>query len=89
MSKEKKSTTKKATAGVTILHTVTEQLNTSLQSLMVIVGEKKFKKRIRKAAKLLVEGIKEAAEKKAPVKKVKKVIPIKKKAKKVVAKKTK
>ncbi|GAB2837261.1 hypothetical protein [Ferruginibacter profundus] len=87
MSKEKKVTAKKVAAGTTILHTVTEQLNTSLQSLVAVLGEKKYKKRIKKAAKLLVEGIKEAAEKKAPVKKV---IPVKKKAaKKAVLKKKK
>ena len=72
MSKEKKNTV----AGEQILKTVTEQLTTSLTSLKMQLGEKKFNKRIKKAAKLLIDGIGK--------KPVKKVIP--KSAKKLVVK---
>ncbi len=69
-----------------ILKRVTEQLNTSLTSLKVQLGEKKFKKRIKKAAKKLVAGIKKIPLKKA-VTKSKKTIPVKKKAAKPTLKK--
>lgn len=66
-----------------LLLIVTEQLQTALPILKEQLGEKKFVKRIKKAAKLLVAGIK-----KAPVKKltpvVKKIVPAKKKVAKVV-----
>ena len=66
MAKEKKASKKNTVSGKKkILKTVTEQLNSSLTSLKGQLGEKKFKKRIKKAAKKLVSGIK-----KAPVKKV-------------------
>ena len=65
MAKEKKVTKKKAVSGKKkILKTVTAQLNSSLKTLKGQLGEKKFKKRIKKAAKKLVAGIK-----KTPVKK--------------------
>lgn len=41
-----------------------DNLASSLQGLKEILGEKKFEARIRKAAKLLSEGIKEKAPKK-------------------------
>ena len=41
-----------------------DNLATSLQGLKEILGEKKFDSRIRKAAKLLSQGIKEKAPKK-------------------------
>lgn len=47
---------------------ITDQLTTALQHLKTDLGEKKFDKRIRKAAKLLAEGVKEVAAKKIPVK---------------------
>ena len=75
MSKEKKNTI----AGEKILKAVTDQLHTSLTDLKVQLGEKKFNKRIKKAAKLLVAGVE-----KKPVKKV-----ITKPAKKVAAKSAK
>ena len=46
-------------------NTVTGQLVTALPSLKELLGEKKFEKRINKAAKKLVAGIKET-----PVKKI-------------------
>ena len=65
MAKQKKASKKNTTSGKKkILKTVTDQLNTSLTSLKGQLGEKKFKKRIKKAAKKLVAGIK-----KSPVKK--------------------
>ena len=72
MSKEKKSTV----AGEKIVKTVTEQLTASLTDLKAQLGDKKFSKRIKKAAKLLVAGIEK--------KPIKKIIP--KPGKKVLAK---
>jgi hypothetical protein len=72
MSKEKKNTA----ASEKILKTVAEQLTISLTSLKTQLGDKKFNKRIKKAAKLLVAGIEK--------KPVKRVIP--KPAKKVAVK---
>ena len=65
---------------------VTSILTASLATFKEVLGENKFEKRIRKAAKLFAHGIKavrtkNSAEKKAPLKKVKK------KATKVPAKK--
>jgi hypothetical protein len=82
-----KKAIKKVNTPVDSLHkTVTEQLDTALTSLKEKLGEKEFKKRIKKAAKKLVAGIKRFQPKKA-VKKVKKVIPVKKKAAKPALKK--
>lgn len=85
------ATDKKAAKKINIpvnsfLKTVTEQLDTSLTALKETLGEKEFKKRIKKAAKKLVAGIKKTQPEKA-VKKVKKVIPVKKKAAKPAVKK--
>jgi hypothetical protein len=64
MAKEKKASKQKPVSGKKkILKTVTDQLNSSLTTLKGQLGEKKFKKRVKKAAKKLVAGIK------APVKK--------------------
>ena len=66
MPKEKKVSRKNTvSAKKKILKTVTDQLNSSLTSLKGQLGEKKFKKRIKKAAKKLVAGIKKAPVKKA------------------------
>jgi hypothetical protein len=56
---------KNKVAGEKVLKTVTEQLGNSLTSLKIQLGNKKFNKRIKKAAKLLVAGIE-----KKPVKKI-------------------
>ena len=85
------ATDKKAAKKINIpvnsfLKTVTEQLDTSLTALKEALGKKEFKKRIKKAAKKLVAGIKKTQPEKA-VKKVKKVIPVKKKAAKPAVKK--
>jgi hypothetical protein len=66
-----------------MLKTVTEQLNTTLKPLKIQLGEKEFKKRIKKAAKKLVAGIKKVpakksisvAKKNAALKKIKKNTP--------------
>lgn len=67
----------------TVLKAVTEQLQTTLPVLKEQLGDKKFEKRIKKVAKILVAGIK-----KIPVKKsipaTTKVAPVKKKNTKVV-----
>ncbi len=62
MPKEKNK--KAVTAKKRVLKTVTDQLNSSLTTLKGQLGEKKFKKRIKKAAKKLVAGIKKASVKK-------------------------
>jgi hypothetical protein len=75
-----KTTNKTSIDKKDILKTVTKQLNTNLTSLKIQLGEKEFKKRVKKAAKKLVAGIKKtpvkkivsAAKKKAALKKVKK-----------------
>jgi hypothetical protein len=64
------------------------QVSTALQHLKEELGEKKFEKRTRKAAKLFVDGlkldtVKKPAVKKGPVKK----ITLKKAAKKTAVKK--
>jgi hypothetical protein len=79
MATAKKAAKKITTPGENMLKTVTEQLNTSLTSLKVQLGEKKFKKRIKKVAKKLVAGIKKTPLKKV-VAKAKKAAPVKKKA---------
>lgn len=84
MAKEKKAGNKKTITGDKILQTVTEQLSTSLTTLKGQLGEKKFKKRIKKAAKKLVAGIGKTPVKKVAVK-AKKAAP----AKKAALKKTK
>ena len=87
MSKEKKALVKKAKSNTTV-KTVSGQLTAALSSLKSGLGEKKFKKRIKKAAKLMIAGIKATPAKKAAVK-AKKVAPAKKKAVKKAAKKKK
>jgi hypothetical protein len=90
MSKEKKNTV----AVDTILKTVTEHLATALTALKTQLGEKKFNKRIKKAAKLLVAGIEKKPVKKVIPAKIKKSVvkvtaPVKKKTAKAVSKKSK
>ena len=69
MAKEKKTGKKDTASGKKkILKTVTEQLTTSLTNLKGQLGEKKFKRRVKKAAKKLVAGIKQGPVKKAATK---------------------
>ena len=62
-----------------LLKTITDQLHKALPTLSELLGEKKFEKRIKKAAKLLVAGINKNATKK-PVVATKKITPASKKA---------
>jgi hypothetical protein len=86
MATQIKATKKTSIDKKDMLKTVTEQLNTNLTSLKIQLGEKEFKKRIKKAAKKLVAGIK-----KTPLKKIsanaKKATVVKKKAEKNLSKK--
>lgn len=63
---EKNSTDKKKQASKkdNILHEITEQLSAAFTSLKESLGEKKFAKRIKKAAKLLSEDVKTKSSKK-------------------------
>lgn len=70
MAKDKSQNGKTISLKKEIYQQLTEQLTTSLPGIKEILGEKKFDSRIKKAAKLLSEGIKEKAPKK--VKEVKK-----------------
>jgi len=81
MGKQKKAVNKTAPEAESILQKVTAQLTTSLSLLKDQLGEEKFEKRIRKAAKKLTSGIdKKAAVIKKSIAKVKKTTPVKKKA---------
>ena len=66
---------KKENSKEMLLKEITLQLSTALVALKESLGNKKFEKRIKKAAKLLIEGIKSKSPKKAPVKKT---TPVKK-----------
>jgi hypothetical protein len=70
--------TKKLTGKDDILHTITAQLLNGLTMLKDQLGNKKYEKRIKKAAKFLVEGIKNTPPKKQAVT-AKKTVPKKKK----------
>ena len=58
MSKQKTHSKKQDSAREKIINEVTPLLNSALTKLKESLGEKKFEKRIRKAAKVLVHGIK-------------------------------
>ena len=64
MAKTKLKSTKSISLKKEINQQLTAQLTTSLPALKEILGEKKFENRIKKAAKLLSDGIKEKAPKK-------------------------
>jgi len=70
MAKDKAQNGKSISLKKEIYQQITGQLSTSLPAVKEILGEKKFERRVKKAAKLLSEGIKEKAPKK--VKEVKK-----------------
>ena len=65
MTTEKKVEKKSPDAKELMLQHVSQQLQSSLVALKTVIGEKKFEKRIKKVAKILVAGIKETAVKKA------------------------
>ena len=56
---------KKATSKKTLLLEISLQISKSVVALREKLGDKKFEKRVKKAAKILIEGIKEPAPKKA------------------------
>lgn len=58
MSKQKAHAKKHDPARENIINQVMPILNTALANLKATLGEKKFEKRIRKAAKILAHGIK-------------------------------
>jgi hypothetical protein len=64
MAKGKKKDLKPISRKKEIQQQLITQLSTSLPGLKDILGDKKFEIRIRKAAKLLSEGIKDKASKK-------------------------
>ena len=70
MTKNKEKNGKTLCLKKEIYQQITGQLSTSLPGIKDILGEKKFDRRIKKAAKILSEGIKEKAPKK--VKEIKK-----------------
>lgn len=84
MQDNKTPVKKSATDKEGILETITTQLLNGLTILREQLGEKKYEKRIKKAAKLLVEGIKKTTPKK-PVAAVEKAAPKKEKATKRAA----
>jgi len=84
MPVKKKVSKKKVSLKETIIKEITPLLSKATAMLKKELGDKKFEKRIKKAARFLVQGIKPIAKTKKPVKKkslkkaVKKtVIPIK------------
>ena len=64
MAKAKKNETKPISRKKEIQQQLITQLSTSLPGLKDLLGDKKFEIRIRKAAKLLSEGIKDKGSKK-------------------------
>ena len=88
MSKKENDPTK-VSSRETLINEITAQLSTALQKLKIQLGDKKFEKRARKAAKLLTDGIKlednnqsakKLPDKKGVIKKALKIAPAKKKA---------
>ena len=79
MIKKKATGKKKASLKETIIKEITPLLTAALATLKERLGEKKLEKRIKKAARLLVSGIKPVVAKKPVVKKK----AVKKAAKKV------
>lgn len=80
MLKKKAANKKKQSLKATIAKEVTLLLSAAVAMLKEKLGEKKFEKRIKKAAKLLVSGIKPVPAKKRVIKKK----PLKKAVKKAV-----
>jgi hypothetical protein len=72
MAKDKALNGKSVSLKKEIYQQITGQLSTTLPAVKEILGEKKFEKRVKRAAKLLSQGIKAKAPKK--VKEVKKKI---------------
>jgi hypothetical protein len=64
MSTKQITENKKSTPKKTLLLEVSLQISKSFPVLREKLGDKKFEKRIKKAAKMLIEGIKDATPKK-------------------------
>jgi hypothetical protein len=82
MPTKKPAVKKNAPGKEKILKTIKDQLSTTLSKLKEQLGEKKFEKRIKKAAKVLVAGIKKQPVKKPVVTAKKSPVAAKKAAKK-------
>ena len=65
MSTKQSTENKKSASKKTLLTEVSLQISKSFPALKEKLGDKKFEKRIKKAAKMLIEGIKETTLKKA------------------------
>lgn len=61
MSDKKLTESKKESAKDMMLKEMVDQLTIALPALKEVIGDKKFEKRIKKAAKLLTEGIKNSS----------------------------
>jgi len=61
MSDKKLTDSKKESAKDIMLKEIVDQLTRALPALKEKIGDKKFEKRVKKAAKLLTEGIKDSA----------------------------
>ncbi len=81
----KKTTSK--TNKTTLEQEVLQKIETALESYKELLGEKKFKNRIKKVGKLFLKGHPKKLEDKKAVPQAKKAIPAKKKAAPKVAKK--
>jgi len=81
MPTTKTAVKKNAPAEENILKTIKDQLSTALSTLKGQLSEKKFEKRIKKAAKLLVAGIKKQPVKKTVPAAKKPTVAVKKAAK--------
>ena len=82
METEKKTIIKNAIGRKEMQKTISDQLHTDLPILKEQLGEKKFEKRIKKASKMLVSGMKKISKKELGVG-AKKPIPDRKKAVKI------
>ena len=69
MSTKKENEQKSLSQKETIINDTALKISTALESLKKELGTKKFDKRVRKAAKLLVDGLKLDTQKKTEVKK--------------------
>ena len=81
MSTKQPTVNKTSTPKKTLLAEVVLQISKAVPTLKALLGEKKFEKRIKKAAKLLIEGIKASEPTKAAITKTAPIpTPVSKKA---------
>ena len=67
MSTKQPTVNKTSTPKKTLLAEVVLQISKAVPALKALLGEKKFEKRIKKAAKLLIDGIKASEPTKAAI----------------------